>query len=100
MSDGEGITTIVQSWQAYRPTTGAVEWSGSQFDGKIHVPIAESKAIDGVDNGDLCARDRPRLSCEPWGLAGMAARRDGTETVRGSVNSFDAVEYANPDAGQ
>src|SRR5215204_986096 len=42
----ERITTIVQSWPAYRSTTGAAEWSGGQFDGKIRVPIAESKTID------------------------------------------------------
>ncbi len=42
----ERITTIVQSWPAYQSTTGAVEWSGGQFDGKIRVPIAEGKTID------------------------------------------------------
>jgi hypothetical protein len=42
----ERITTVVQSWTAYRATTGAAEWSGGQFDGKIRIPIAESKAID------------------------------------------------------
>jgi hypothetical protein len=42
----ERITTVVQSWPAYRATTGAAEWSGGQFDGKIRIPVAHSKAID------------------------------------------------------
>lgn len=32
------IVTIVQSWDAYRKTTEAVEWSGGMFDGRIHMP--------------------------------------------------------------
>lgn len=42
----ERITTVVQSWPAYRATTGAAEWSGGQFDGKIRIPVAESRTID------------------------------------------------------
>lgn len=42
----ERITTVVQSWPAYRSTTGAAEWSGGQFDGKIRIPVAQSKIID------------------------------------------------------
>jgi hypothetical protein len=36
----------VQSWPAYRATTGAAEWSAGQFDGKIRIPVADSKAMD------------------------------------------------------
>lgn len=35
----ERIVTVVQSREAYRASTGAVEWSGGHYDGKIHVPI-------------------------------------------------------------
>lgn len=42
----ERIVTIVQSWPAYRATTGAAEWSGGQFDGKIRIPISQSKTLD------------------------------------------------------
>lgn len=42
----ERITTVVQSMAAYRATTGAAEWSGGQFDGKIRIPVVESKTID------------------------------------------------------
>ena len=39
------IVTIVQSKQAYYATTGAMEWSGGQFDGKIRIPVSETKSI-------------------------------------------------------
>jgi hypothetical protein len=42
----ERIVAIVQSWPAYRATTGAAEWSGGQFDGKIRIPIANGKVLD------------------------------------------------------
>ncbi len=40
------IITIVQSPAAYYQTTGAAEWSGGQYDGKIRVPLAPGKKID------------------------------------------------------
>jgi hypothetical protein len=42
----ERIVAVVQSWPAYRATTGAAEWSAGQFDGKIRIPVADSKAMD------------------------------------------------------
>jgi hypothetical protein len=42
----ERIVAIVQSWPAYRATTGAAEWSGGQFDGKIRVPVANGRSMD------------------------------------------------------
>lgn len=39
----ERIVTIVQSREAYLQTTGAPEWSGGRFDGKIHIPILDRK---------------------------------------------------------
>lgn len=38
----ERITTVVQTPEAYRTTTGAAVWSGAQYDGKIHVALFES----------------------------------------------------------
>jgi tetratricopeptide (TPR) repeat protein len=37
----ERIVTIVQSREAYLKTTGAPEWSGGGYDGKIHIPVLE-----------------------------------------------------------
>lgn len=36
---GEKITAIVQSAGSYRAATGAAEWTGGQFDGRIRIPL-------------------------------------------------------------
>jgi len=41
----ERIITIVQSWDAYRKTTEAAEWSGGMFDGRIHMPAAANQQM-------------------------------------------------------
>jgi len=42
----ERITAIVQSRDAYLKTTNAAEWSGGQYDGRIHVSMWEGKQLD------------------------------------------------------
>jgi tetratricopeptide (TPR) repeat protein len=42
----ERIVTIVQSREAYRASSGAAEWSGGLYDGRIRIPIAPSRQID------------------------------------------------------
>ncbi len=37
----ERIPVIVQSREAYLKTTGASEWSGGQYDGRIHIALVE-----------------------------------------------------------
>ncbi|HEY6392252.1 MAG TPA: hypothetical protein VIX89_13285, partial [Bryobacteraceae bacterium] len=37
----ERIVAIVQSREAYLRTTGAAEWSGGQYDGRIHIALNE-----------------------------------------------------------
>lgn len=44
----ERIPTIVQSREAYLKTTGAAEWSGGLFDGRIHIPTAEGQQLDAA----------------------------------------------------
>ena len=39
------IPVIVQSREAYLRTTGAAEWSGGQYDGRIHIALVEGAAI-------------------------------------------------------
>jgi len=39
----ERLVTVVQSRDAYLKTTGAPEWSGGRYDGKIHIPIIDQK---------------------------------------------------------
>ncbi len=45
-SGGERIVAIAQTREAYRKGTDAAEWSGGQFDGRIHVPLAGGQAVD------------------------------------------------------
>ncbi len=44
----ERIPTIVQSREAYLKTTGAAEWSGGLFDGRIHMPAAAGQQMDAT----------------------------------------------------
>jgi hypothetical protein len=41
----ERIIAIAQSNEAYRASTGAAEWSGGQFDGRIRVPVFDGKTL-------------------------------------------------------
>lgn len=51
----ERIVAIVQSREAYLRTTGAAEWSGGQYDGRIHIALAD---------GGLGADTRRKLAHE------------------------------------
>lgn len=51
----ERIVAIVQSRDAYFRTTGAAEWSGGQYDGRIHIALTE---------GNLGAETRRKLAHE------------------------------------
>jgi hypothetical protein len=42
----ERVIAIVQSRDAYRKSTDAVEWAGGQFDGRIRVPVFDPKVLD------------------------------------------------------
>lgn len=42
----ERFVVIIQSLDNYRSTTGAAEWSGGQFDGKIRVALPPSGQVD------------------------------------------------------
>lgn len=44
----EKIAAVVQTPDAYRATTAAVEWSGGHYDGRIHVPLLEGARIGPV----------------------------------------------------
>src|SRR5579871_2081760 len=41
----ERIVVIVQSREAYYKTTGAAEWSGGQYNGRIHIALLEGHEI-------------------------------------------------------
>lgn len=42
----ERVIAIAQSREAYMETTGAAEWSGGQFDGRIRVPVFDRGGLD------------------------------------------------------
>lgn len=44
----ERIVTILQTRQAYQQTTGAREWSGGQYDGRIRIPLAGIQQVDAA----------------------------------------------------
>jgi hypothetical protein len=41
----EKVTAVAQSRESYFRSTQAAEWSGGQYDGRIHVPVVESRQI-------------------------------------------------------
>jgi tetratricopeptide (TPR) repeat protein len=41
----ERIVAIVQSRDAYMRSTGAAEWSGGQYDGRIHIPWTDGSQV-------------------------------------------------------
>lgn len=44
-SSGERIVAIVQSRDSYLRTTGAAEWSGGQYDGRIHISWTDGALV-------------------------------------------------------
>jgi hypothetical protein len=42
----ERLVTIVQSRESYRAATGAAEWNGGQFDGRIRIPLERAQSLD------------------------------------------------------
>jgi tetratricopeptide (TPR) repeat protein len=42
----ERLVVIVQSLQSYRDATGAPEWNGGQFDGRIRIPMDRARTLD------------------------------------------------------
>jgi tetratricopeptide (TPR) repeat protein len=44
-SSGERIVAIVQSHDSYLRTTGAAEWSGGQYDGRIHISWTDGSQV-------------------------------------------------------
>ena len=52
----ERIVTIVQNREAYQRGTGAAEWSGALYDGKIRVPLVERRQL-GPDTRQIFAHE-------------------------------------------
>lgn len=87
----ERIVAVAQSREAYLKTTGAAEWSGGLYDGRIHVPV--------FDQGGLDANTRKTLAHETvhaclslignwptWLQEGLAQKLSG-ETLNPAVRA-------------
>ena len=90
------IPVIVQSREAYLRTTGAAEWSGGQYDGRIHVALVEGNAI-GPETRRVFAHEivhacLANLGRWPsWLHEGLAQKLSGdvlNETSRAELNEL------------
>jgi tetratricopeptide (TPR) repeat protein len=82
----ERIIVIVQSRDDYFRSTGAAEWSGGLYDGKIRIPLAPSKQIDAETRRtfahEIVHACMSSIARWPgWLQEGMAQKLSG-ETVR------------------
>jgi hypothetical protein len=96
----ERIVAIVQSWPAYRATTGAAEWSGGQFDGKIRIPVANGKILDArtrqVFAHELVHACLANLGSWPaWLHEGMAQKLSGESMTPAMRNNLRSLMRAN-----
>jgi hypothetical protein len=87
----ERIPTIVQSREAYLKTTGAAEWSGGLFDGRIHMPASTGQQLDARMQKALAHETvhacLAMLGAWPaWLHEGMAQRLSG-ETPRPEIHA-------------
>jgi hypothetical protein len=41
----EKLMAVVQSRESYLQSTSAAEWSGGMYDGRIHIPVTETRSI-------------------------------------------------------
>ena len=92
----ERIVAVVQSWPAYKATTGAAEWSAGQFDGKIRIPVVDSKVMDErtrkVFAHELVHACLANLGTWPsWLHEGLAQKLSGETTTPFMRNNLRAL---------
>jgi hypothetical protein len=92
----ERIVTIVQSREAYLRTTGAPEWSGGGYDGKIHIPILDRKqAIGGARQifaHEIVHACLANIGSWPsWLHEGLAQRLSGGTLQPGTIEAVRAL---------
>ena len=81
----ERIVAIVQSREAYLRSTGAAEWSGGQYDGRIHIAWTDGSQVGPAMQRALAHElVHACLTSIPSGvdaLAGLAAGGAGAKTL-------------------
>lgn len=90
----ERITAIVQSREAYIKSTGAAEWSGGQYDGRIRIALADERAV-GPDTRRRFAHELVHACLSSlghfpaWFQEGMAQKLSGDQLSAGTAQSLD-----------
>ena len=94
------IPVIVQSREAYLRTTGAAEWSGGQYDGRIHIALMEGTSIGPVTRRAFaheivhaCLANLGRWPA--WLHEGIAQKLSGDVLDGGSRAELDALIHAH-----
>ncbi|MCX6623914.1 MAG: hypothetical protein NTY38_23195 [Acidobacteria bacterium] len=92
----ERIAVIVQSREAYLKTTEAAEWSGGQYDGRIHVALFEKNSIGPLTRRTFahelvhaCLADFSQIPA--WLNEGLAQRLSGESTAPGRREMLKAL---------
>lgn len=89
----EQIPLVLQNLQAYRATTGAEEWSGGQFDGRIRVALTNGTYPRQAMAHELvhaCLAERGRFP--HWFHEGMAMRWSGERPGEADVAGVARLE--------
>jgi tetratricopeptide (TPR) repeat protein len=92
----ERIVTIVQSREAYLKTTGAPEWSGAGYDGRIHIPIPDtsqpSSRTRQIFAHELVHACLANIGSWPaWLHEGLAQRLSGEPVRPGTREAIQAL---------
>lgn len=100
----EKIVAIVQSRDAYFKTTGAAEWSGGQYDGRIHVALLEGPVIGAQTRRALaheivhaCLSNMPS-GATPWPAwlqEGLAQKLSGDRLTTEAQSQLRAMVEAH-----
>jgi hypothetical protein len=97
------VVAIVQSRDAYLRTTGAAEWSGGEYDGRIHVALMEGNQMGPVTRRTLahelvhaCLTSIASANGTPfpaWVQEGLAQKLSGdalSPAMRGAIQQWAA----------
>ena len=102
-SSDERIVAIVQSRDAYLRGTGAAEWSGGEYDGRIHIAWTEGKEVGPQMRRALahelvhaCLTSIPSGSAPwpPWLQEGLAQKLSGDQLSSASRDQLRQLAAA------
>ena len=96
----ERITAVVQSRDAYLKSTGAAEWSGGQYDGRIRISVLDEKTVGPLTRRafahELTHACLSSLGSWPiWFQEGMAQRLSGDRLQPAVARRLDDLTRAH-----